>query len=452
MIKEIKHHTDYHQASLTTKKYTVSKDAELKYGTGKPVSPDMESVIDKKFGKWRVIAPTNINGQKHSFFCRCDCGEADIIDIELLKSGHGPKCRVCWRKVVSKNHNVGTPATCQTWLGMVKLCEETVLSNPAGPEREGIKISKRWLCFESFLYDMGEKPDGFFLDRIVRNRGFCKENCRWSDNFVNNKSEKQRKKNARCRPIGYYTWQHMLEKCNNKKHIQFHNYGGKKIKVCERWSTFKNFLDDMGEKPDGFFLGRKDLNVNFCKNNCKWITKKEIDRAAALMRYPHLKNTRSSVDVNKETGKGVVNCFDVSACIFECFKEKTEKLTAMKLQSLLFYCQVWSLVWNEEVIFEEEIEAWPIGPVIKEIHEKHLGMFFVDDFFGGKSSMLSDKKKNLVETVVKTYMGETAEFLRGQSRHEGPWKAARKTLEESGRGNSVISLRSLHDFYSAMSE
>lgn len=70
----------------------------------------------------------------------------------------------------------------------------------------------------------------------------------------------------------YATWRGMKLRCLNPNHSAFKDYGARGISICDRWMDFNNFLQDMGEKPDGLELDRKDTNGNYCRENCEWVT------------------------------------------------------------------------------------------------------------------------------------------------------------------------------------
>lgn len=77
------------------------------------------------------------------------------------------------------------------------------------------------------------------------------------------------------RTTTYHTWAAMRQRCNNVKAVKYPSYGGRGIKICERWNKFENFLADMGHKPNGTSIDRVDNDGNYELSNCRWATPKE---------------------------------------------------------------------------------------------------------------------------------------------------------------------------------
>lgn len=68
----------------------------------------------------------------------------------------------------------------------------------------------------------------------------------------------------------YRSWASMHARCYNPESNRYHRYGARGVVVCERWHTFENFLKDMGNRPTGTTLDRKDNDGNYEKSNCRW--------------------------------------------------------------------------------------------------------------------------------------------------------------------------------------
>lgn len=83
----------------------------------------------------------------------------------------------------------------------------------------------------------------------------------------------------RVRPVGYEVWKSMRKRCNNPRCQDFPNYGGRGIRVCARWDSFKLFWNDMGPTyTPGLSLDRQDTNGNYEPGNCRWASWKTQER------------------------------------------------------------------------------------------------------------------------------------------------------------------------------
>lgn len=142
--------------------------------------------------------------------------------------------------------------------------------------------------------------------------------------------------------------------------------------------------------------------------------------------------------------------FDVAKYILE----KTGEITAMKLQKLMYYSQAWSLVWDEEVLFDSPIEAWANGPVVRELYTEHRGKFKVnsDSFAEGSSLNLTQKQKETIDGVLDFYGDKTAQWLSDLAHMEYPWRNSRERagLSEEDRGSVEIKLSDMHEYYSGI--
>lgn len=65
----------------------------------------------------------------------------------------------------------------------------------------------------------------------------------------------------------------MIERCRNPNATGYQHYGGRGIRVCARWLSFEAFLADMGERPEGTTLDRREVNGHYEPGNCRWATR-----------------------------------------------------------------------------------------------------------------------------------------------------------------------------------
>lgn len=154
---------------------------------------------------------------------------------------------------------------------------------------------------------------------------------------------------------------------------------------------------------------------------------------------------KASQNSNPEPPK--IRVFDVAAYILG----KMGAMTTMKLQKLVYYSQAWSLVWDEAPLFEETVEAWANGPVVRELFNYHRGSYEIFSMPIGNPRLLNQVQQETIDAVLEYYGDKPAQWLIELTHMEDPWVQARKGLPKLERGNRVISLDAIADYYSALS-
>lgn len=158
-----------------------------------------------RLGKLTVIKPVG-KGPKGNiiWLCNCDCGKK----IETYKLTKVKSCRcLSGEKLVSWAEKNGHPsfkhgqaginrtATYRSWASMLVRCRNKSNWNYKYYGGRGITVCKKWLKFENFYHDMGDRPKKTTLDRINPDGNYEKENCRWADSITqrNNRSDEKQK-------------------------------------------------------------------------------------------------------------------------------------------------------------------------------------------------------------------------------------------------------------------
>lgn len=143
---------------------------------------------------------------------------------------------------------------------------------------------------------------------------------------------------------------------------------------------------------------------------------------------------------------GMAKVADVAAAILQ----RQGAMSTWKLQKLVYYCQAWHLVWDEEPLFDEPIQAWANGPVVWSLYVQHRGKFSVAPAGPGGDHGLKQNEIDSIEAVLKVYGGMSGADISALTHREQPWLRAREGMADGERGNSVISHESMAEYYGGL--
>ncbi|MBI3572480.1 SocA family protein [Candidatus Kaiserbacteria bacterium] len=131
--------------------------------------------------------------------------------------------------------------------------------------------------------------------------------------------------------------------------------------------------------------------------------------------------------------------------------DENKPITNKKLQKLVYYAQVWSLVLNKEKLFREKMEAWVHGPVVPALYRKFMSFEANPITLDMSDATFSFGKKQLevLDSVWSVYGDYDASYLEALTHSELPWQEARKDLPATEASNNEIDLKLARDFYAA---
>jgi uncharacterized phage-associated protein len=138
----------------------------------------------------------------------------------------------------------------------------------------------------------------------------------------------------------------------------------------------------------------------------------------------------------------IVTAHDVAAFI----REEQPHIARLKLLKLVYYAQAWSIVWDDAPLFADVIEAWPDGPVVRELwaHEQH-GVTARGDV-----RRLTVSQQATVREVLRVYGKYQGDWLSSLTHREEPWIAARDGFDEREKSRIVITTEALRRYYGAL--
>lgn len=156
----------------------------------------------------RVIVVGDVGKRTSSggihWLCRCDCGKETYRTLaELARHPDTSSCG-CWGADRMKytppgrTHGLSRTPTYSSWLVMRRRCLDTGFKDYPLYGGRGISIDHRWDDYSVFLSDMGEKPEGYTIDRVDVDGNYCLANCRWASRLTQGNNTRRNHRITYC--------------------------------------------------------------------------------------------------------------------------------------------------------------------------------------------------------------------------------------------------------------
>lgn len=127
-------------------------------------------------------------------------------------------------------------------------------------------------------------------------------------------------------------------------------------------------------------------------------------------------------------------------------------ITTMKLQKIVYYCQAWSLAWDDKPLFDEDFQAWANGPVCPDLFDKHRHLFEVSEelFHDREEYPFDEDQRETMDAVIRDLKNKSPQWLSDLTHSEDPWINARKGFNRGERCQVVISKEDMQQYYGGL--
>ncbi|MFH1933316.1 MAG: hypothetical protein ABIN18_17205 [Pseudomonadota bacterium] len=160
----------------------------------------MRKLIDltgKRFGRLLVIERADNNKWGHTQWkCRCDCGEIAVVSMGSLRNGRTKSCGCLQKEKVREcvvTHNMARMPIYRIWQDMKNRCMNPNCKGYDYYGGRGIKVCERWMDFNNFYADLGDRPEGKSIERIKNNLGYFPLNVCWASPEQQNQNQRTTK-------------------------------------------------------------------------------------------------------------------------------------------------------------------------------------------------------------------------------------------------------------------
>lgn len=142
----------------------------------------------KKFGRWTVLEEAGKNNHGNYLWrCRCECGNIKINSSSNLRCGHTKSCGCLQKELAKRNntkHGMNGTSIYNIWDSMKQRCNNPKRKDYKNYGGRGIAVCDRWLIFENFFEDMGNRPKDMTIERLDNNKNYELSNCMWCPRTV----------------------------------------------------------------------------------------------------------------------------------------------------------------------------------------------------------------------------------------------------------------------------
>ena len=143
------------------------------------------------------------------------------------------------------------------------------------------------------------------------------------------------------------------------------------------------------------------------------------------------------------------SALNIADTIIDLSRKRGTTIDNLKLQKLMYYCQGWYVTFNDTTLFNEGIEAWVHGPVVPVVFRK-FKEFRKNDISCEAKSVEDEGVIKHIHSVLEVYGKYDGIQLMHLTHKEKPWLDARKGLAADESGNSVISCKSMNEYFSGL--